>query len=41
MSEEGSLVELVELLMSIDINSPDAEENAYVIYDSEGRKILL
>ena len=41
MSEEGSLVELVELLMSIDINSPDAEENAYESYDSEGRKIQL
>lgn len=41
MSEATNLVELVELLLSIDENDPANEQNAYVIYDKDGNKILL
>jgi hypothetical protein len=41
MSEATSLVELVELLQSIDEDDPANEQNAYVIYDKDGNKILL
>lgn len=41
MSESSSLVELVELLLSINENEPSNEENAFVIYDKDGNKILL
>lgn len=41
MSDGASLVELVELLLSIDENDPANEENTYVIYDKDGNKILL
>lgn len=41
MSESSSLVELVELLLSIDEDDPSNEENAFVIYDKDGNKILL
>ena len=41
MSEATNLVELVELLLSIDENDPTNQENAYVIYDKDGNKILL
>ena len=41
MSESSSIVELVELLLSIDENDPSNEENAFVIYDKDGNKILL
>lgn len=41
MSEATSLVELVELLQSIDNNDENMENNAYVIYDKDGNKILL
>lgn len=41
MSEATNLVELVELLQSIDENDLANEQNAYVIYDKDGNKILL
>lgn len=41
MSESSSIVELVELLLSIDENDPSNEENAFVIYDKDGNRILL
>ena len=41
MSEATNLVELVELLLSIDENDPANQENAYVIYENDGNKILL
>lgn len=41
MSESSSLVELVELLLSIDENDPSNKENAFVIYDKDGNRILL
>lgn len=41
MSDSTNLVELVELLLTIDENDPSNEKNAYVIYDKDGNKILL
>jgi hypothetical protein len=41
MSESSSLVELVELLLSIDENDPSNEQNAFVLFDKDGNKILL
>lgn len=36
-----NLVELVELLQQIDENAEGTEEDAFVIYDEDGNKILL
>lgn len=41
MSDESNLVELVELLLSIEDTAENIEKNAYVIYDKDGNKILL
>lgn len=41
MAESSNIVELVELLLSVDENDPSNEQNAFVIYDKEGNKILL
>lgn len=41
MENDLGLVELVELLRSIDENAEGAQENESVIYDKDGSKILL
>jgi|JI10StandDraft_1071094.scaffolds.fasta_scaffold6787330_1 hypothetical protein len=41
MSEATNLVELVELLLSIDENDPGNEQNAYIFYDKDDNKMIL
>lgn len=40
-NEAANLVELVELLQSIDASPENIEKNAFVLYDGEGNKIIL
>lgn len=41
VSQQGSLVELIEVLQQIDISSSDAEINEVSIDDNNGGRIIL
>ncbi len=41
MTDNNSLVELVELLQQIEVTPEKTAENAYFIYDKDDNKILL
>ena len=41
VSQQGSLVELIEVLQQIDTSSPQAESNEVSIDDNNGGRIIL